>query len=266
MTYNLIWKRANSLLNIPIGLATSVKSQYESDTLICDCGTLPKNKTDKVVKQKYVCLKCSKEYNSIGFVSKRFNAKDKIVYDSKEKAEFLKLQLDKEVNVLKEVSIFDAVTHHIEIINAINPLEIFSNDNEKFKTAIFQIWTFLNSQKLALLCEVKYRGDNFIGYIIATTTGKLILVKLKDESLIKNPYNASKLPSMYDSLNFSSLKKQKEKEFIELIKSGKIIDKKPIEQKVESVISEGFFALNPQQYIADNKTEKDKKKKKEVIA
>ena len=47
-TYNLIWKRGKNVMTLPIGLATSVRSEYGSDKLVCDCGAVPEGKSDKI--------------------------------------------------------------------------------------------------------------------------------------------------------------------------------------------------------------------------
>jgi hypothetical protein len=64
--YNLIWRREDNVLNLPVGMATSVKSDSESDTLVCDCGKTRSSWTSEVIKMKecgnFICWKCEKEY------------------------------------------------------------------------------------------------------------------------------------------------------------------------------------------------------------
>lgn len=237
--YILIWQRQNNLLNLPVGLATSVSDMHESDTLICDeCGKIPEMKDQKVLQQRYECSNCKKMYHSIGYIKKRYSRRHDIVYDTDEKRAFLEMALDREIVVIKEVPIDEAVSRHAELFNAFNSLEIFSNDSEKFKQAIQQIHKFLY-EKTALLCEANYRGDNFMGYIIATENGKLILVKLKDEKTLKIPYQVNAYGTM-TLMDFVSKKTQKEAEFYEFIKSGQkpIIEKK---KEIVPIISENFF-------------------------
>jgi transcription elongation factor Elf1 len=240
-TYNLIWKRGANTMNLPVGLATSVKSQYESDTLVCDCGAKPAKKGEKVVRQKYECQACGKEFSSIGMIKNRFSYANQVVYNSDEKHDFLKTALDREIEVRSEVPLESAVAQHVELFNATNTLEIFSNDSEKFKQAVLQIWSFLNKKGIALLAEVNYRGDNFVGYIIAASTGKLVLVKLRDEKLIKSSYSTSGIPVSYKPLNFVSVKAQKEEQFIRVAKTGKL-PKPKAKIAMKPVISEKFFA------------------------
>jgi hypothetical protein len=240
--YNLIWRRGDSVLNLPVGLATSVVSSSESDTLVCDnCRKTPEKKGQKILKQKYVCQNCEEEFTSVGMIKMRFDAKNKVLYSVDEKRQFLQSELDREIEVKSEVPLTKIATNHIEIINAFSPLEIYSNDNAKFKQAIGEIWLFLSRKEVALLIEAKYRGDNFLGYIIATDTGKLVLVKLKDDKLIKQPYTTSNIPIAYTPLNFTSVKAEKEKEFITAIKEGRKLEIVERKQEIVPIISQDFF-------------------------
>lgn len=243
-SYNFIWQRNGQTSMFPVGLATSVSGLYDSDTLVCEnCKTIPEKKGQKIVKQQYQCSECAKLYSSIGFVKLRYNRKGNVVYNTDEKKQFLETLLDREIEVRQEVPLEQILLNHAEILNGFNPLEIFSNDNEKCKATIRQVWTFLSEKKVGLLVEAKYRGDNFLGYVLATTTGKLILTKLKDDKLIKNPYNTSKLPNTYQALEFVSVKQEKEQQFIQAKAQGIELEiPKPKEEVVQPIIAENFFA------------------------
>jgi len=240
-TYNLLWKRGKNVLTLPVGLATSVRGDYQSDKLICDCGALPEGKSETVVKQKYECTRCGKQYSSIGMIKNRFNYAEGVTYQTEEKHQFLETELDRELEVKNEVPLADVLENHAEILNAMNPLEIYSNDSDKFKQTVVQIWNFLKQKKVALLVECNYRGDNFMGYIIATNTGKLIVSKLNDDKNIKSPYSVAGVPVKFNLLNFVSEKTKKEAQFIDAIKKGKRLPKK-VKVEVKPIISEAFFA------------------------
>lgn len=239
-TYNLIWKRGKNVMTLPVGLATSVRSEYGSDKLVCDCGTLPEGKSETVVKQKYTCTSCGKEFSSIGMIKKRYNYESGVLYETEQKHAFLETELDRDIEVKKEVPLEEVIENHVEILNAFNPLEIYSNDSDKFKQTVVQIWNFLKTKKIALLVEANYRGDNFLGYVIATNTGKLVVSKLNDDKLIKSPYSIAGVPVKFSLTNFVSERTKKEAEFIDSIKKGRKLQQKK-KAEVKPIISDTFF-------------------------
>ena len=174
-------------------------------------------------------------------IKKRYNYANGVLYETEQKRAYLETELDRELEVKKEVPLTEVIENHVEILNAFNPLEIYSNDSDKFKQTVLQIWTFLKEKKIALLVEANYRGDNFLGYIIATNTGKLVISKLNDDKLIKSPYSIAGAPVKFSLTNFVSERTKKEQDFIDAIKNGK---KLPQKKKVEvkPIISENFFA------------------------
>jgi len=226
---------------LPISLATSVRASYQSDTLICDeCQAIPNLRSEKIVKQKYECSSCGKTFNSIGMLKKRYNWENEQLYDTDAKRDFLEIEIDKEVVVLKEVLLTEAVEQDIEILNAFHTLEVFCNDSDKYIATIQAIWSYLRTNKMTLQVEAKYRGDNFLGYIIATTTGKLVLAKLDEQKNIKTPYQKDNPPITATLYDFISLKKQKEQEFFECLKTGEM--PMPVQKEViKPIICENFF-------------------------
>lgn len=235
-TYSLIWKRKSGIATIPIQLATSVKPIYFSDSLVCDrCN-------EDTLKQQYVCSNCGCVYSSIGFIKKRKNKRHNIIYDIEEKRNYLMSELDRIIEVKDEINLSDALLNYGELFNAFNPLEVFNNDTDIGKEAIRQIYNFLKEKSLSLLVEANYRGNNFLSLIIPANTGKLILIPLKDENLLKEPYNISFLDKEYKKSGFTSIKKQKEDEFYYAKINGFKLEIKKIKEQPKLIISEDFLS------------------------
>lgn len=234
--YMLVWKRGSNLMNLPIGLATSVKGEGKSDKLVCDgCNAT-------TLKQRYECEGCGKIFSSIGMVKQRHSEDWGVNYDIEEKRDFLTVSIERTVEVLGEVPLGEVMKSDIEILNATNTLEVFSNDREIYQKTIQQVWQFLMQQGVALKVKVGHRGDQWLGYLMATYSGKIVITKLLDEESIKQPYQVDNPPitRQISSESFSR-KAQLETEFYTLKSEGKPIERKEVEQVITPIIAENFF-------------------------
>lgn len=169
-----------SYLNIPIKVVNSVDSGYGyHGNLIC-------NKCQNSVEQFYICASCN-DKAKIGEIINRKDDKKQLIYSEKQRAEFMKNEVDKTLKVVSEIPTDINLFRKMERFE--KTYEVYNSD-EKVSPVILKIYQFLERKNTALVCEFGYsnRGkSNQLAGILIAGDGKLILVQLRDYRLIRQP-------------------------------------------------------------------------------
>jgi len=211
-------------LNIPVKLMNSCDSGYGyHGTLIC-------NECNSKVEQFYICSSCG-DKAKIGEILKRKDDKTDLIYEERQRTEFMKNEVDKTLKVVAEIdNIYEILGKKITRTEKL--FEIYNND-EKVSPVIIKIYGYMLKNKKGLVCEFGYsnRGkSNKLGGILIAGNGELNLIQLKDYRLIRQPKQEG-LPVPEQDETADILNKVSEntypemyEKFLELIKSGEQIE------------------------------------------
>lgn len=179
-THIFSWAHENdgkkSMITIPVSIAKAVDdgSGIPTGKLIC-------NKDDKPLKQEYKC-ECGESY-TIGEIEKRYDEENEVVYNYKEKREYLASKAENEINVFAEMDLPDVLLN-LEFVSDVQ--EIYTNQNTKTVEIVNKVHKWLHKHNKALLATYGQRGENLCGAIVAGDK-KLLLIKFRDHRNIRPP-------------------------------------------------------------------------------
>lgn len=211
-----------SFIQTEVKIKKSVNRDYGyGGKLIC-------NKCNGKLNQKYKCS-CGEEY-TIGEVEKREDKLSGIIYNEEQKKQFMEYNIDTNMKVIDEIPLSD-VMENIEFIEDF--YEIYNNDETEL---IKKIHNFLHKKQIVLVVEYGYLGKEKAGFIYSTGN-KLLLIRLRDNKLIKEPKQMelnTRVNGYTEKLSAltESREPQLYKEFLMKIQNGEKIEK-PTEKKEE---------------------------------
>lgn len=234
MNVNFEWKKKEVLedgttkehyLNIPIKVVNSVDSDYGYKShLLC-------NQCENNLEQFYICSSCQ-DKAKIGEIIKRQDDKTNITYDVRERDEYIKNEIDKDVKAIDEIdNIYEILSFRAERLD--KPYEVFTND-DKVTQVILKVYNYLLREKKGLVCEFGSKRGK-AGGILFAGDGKLLLIQLKDYRLIREP-KQQKLPQVKQDNIAEILNNISESEYPELMES--FIEKVKSGEKIEVTVKE----------------------------
>jgi hypothetical protein len=242
MTHTFTWNHEQSdgkvsFIQLPLKIVKTVDSGFGiHGTLICnDCG--------KKLSQKYRC-ECGKEY-TIGEIQRRRDEDNDIIYQHKEKQEFMKTKVDEDINVMGEVSLVEIATNQ-EFLK--ESREIYSNENAKAVDTVKKIHRWLYKHQKGLVASFGLDGKNRAG-VIVPGDGKLLLVEFRDGRCVRPPKQKD-IEAIENDVRatFETLSEDKEPElyaeYIAKLKAGVKIEVKVEEKKTEEVKLEAASFLD----------------------
>ena len=228
---NLEWKHKEEkngtikehYLNIPIKVINSVDNGYGyHGTLIC-------NNCKNNVDQFYICSSCG-DKAKIGEIINRVDDKTQVVYEERQRAEFMSNEVDKTIKVVDEIDVDLNLLSKVERFE--KTFELYTTD-EKVNPVILKIYNFLQRENKALVITFGYsnRGkSNELGGLIIAGDGKLTLVQLRDYRLIRKPKQEglpipeiNKTTELLNNISENKYPDMYEK-FLDAVKSGEKIE------------------------------------------
>ena len=212
-------------LNIPIKVVNSVDNGYGYKShLLC-------NQCEHSVEQFYICSSCQ-DKAKIGEILKRQDDKTETVYDARERDEYMKNEIDKDIKVTSEIdNIYETLSFRAERIE--KPYEVFTND-DKVTQVILKVYNYLLKNKKGLVCQFGSKKGK-TGGILYAGDGKLLLIQLRDYRLIRHAKQTG-LPQMEQDNISETLNNVSESEYPELMES--FIEKVKNGEKIEVTVKE----------------------------
>jgi hypothetical protein len=242
MTHTFTWNHEQSdgkvsFIQLPLKINKPVDSGYGiHGTLIC-------NECNKKLSQKYRC-ECGKDY-TIGEIKKRLDEDNDVVYEYKEKKEFMKTKVDEDIQVMGEVSLIDVITN-FEFVKEFH--EVYSNENEKAIDTVKKIHRWLYKHQKGLLTSFGKDGKNRAG-VIVPSDGRLLLVEFRDSRCIRPPKQKD-IDHIDNDVKetFASISEDREPdlyaEYVSKLKAGVKIEVVSIEKKADEVKLESTSFLD----------------------
>lgn len=239
MGYTFSWNHneagTSSTVQIPVKISKSVDDNYGiSGSLIC-------SKCKSPVKQSYNCINCNWS-GTIKDIVYRYDSENEVIYENKQKQDYMKTQAEPVIQVVKEIPISE-VFLNIEFLREF--YEIHTNENTIAINTISKIHKWLFSRQVALLVSFGYREKNRSG-VILPSKNKLVLAEIRDYRLIRNPkqLQLQALPSQEEEALFA-VSENKEPEmyqaYVEKLKNNEEIPVTIVTDNTQNVIVEASF-------------------------
>lgn len=189
-----------------------------------------KEYNDEIDEQLYNLSHIDVGEYTIGEIEKREDKLSGIIYNEEQKKQFMEYNIDTNMKVIDEIPLSD-VMENIEFIEDF--YEIYNNDETEL---IKKIHNFLHKKQIVLVVEYGYLGKEKAGFIYSTGN-KLLLIRLRDNKLIKEPKQMelnTRVNGYTEKLSAltESREPQLYKEFLMKIQNGEKIEK-PTEKKEE---------------------------------
>jgi len=228
--YQFIWKKGDDkLLMFPVKMKTVYRTSKGNDNMVCtECETR--------LKQRYVCETCGRDDYTVGKVEKKKNSDTGAVFRVEDYRNFMKTKIPENVVVNQELKFGEFFPKWTELMSGVT-LEIHNN-KEDFNGFVHKMRQYLLLKNNVLLATCGYSSKVRKCVIYATPT-KVVMAELKDSSLVRSPYQ-----------DFCFVEEEKEvdkviadfatdeqieryNEFLEMVGTGKVIEKPAEEQKME---------------------------------